>query len=152
MNIIKGIVQKLGRVPARREAEKINKPCVKIFGSWNNAISAAGFIPNRSHDDRMYKRINAKAIDGHLCDSVSELLIDNWFYQNGILHERDVQYPRTFHKADWKILRNDKEVFVEYFGLVNDSPRYDRSIKQKKALCKKRQNLFDWNLSERYLP
>ena len=26
---------------------------------------------------------------------------------------------------------------MEYFGLANDSPRYDRAIRKKKGLCRK---------------
>lgn len=137
IDIIKQFMQKFKRIPARREMEGISKPCTKMFGSWNKAIQAAGFIPNRSHDNRMYKRVHARSIDGHLCDSVSELLIDDWFYKNNVLHTRDAHYPTTHHKADWKIVAKNKEVFAEYFGLANDSPRYDRSIKEKEALCKK---------------
>lgn len=138
LKIIKNTAKKLKRVPARREFwGGVDKACVRIFGSWNNAVSAAGFVPNRSHDDRMYKRIISKANDGHLCDSVSEILIDNWLYKNHIIHEKDVCYPTTQHKADWKLFSKNKQVFVEYFGLANDSPRYDRSIKEKEMLCKK---------------
>lgn len=137
IDIIKHFAQKLERVPARREMEGIVKSCIKFFGSWNKAVQAAGLTPNRSHDNRMYKRVNTKAIDGHLCDSVSELLIDNWLHKNNILHEKDAHYPETHHKADWKIFAKNKKVFVEYFGLANDSPRYDRSIREKRVLCKK---------------
>ena len=137
LEIIKNTAKKIKRVPSRREIIKINKACTKTFGSWNNAITIAGFSPNRSHDDRMYKRTIAKAIDGHLCDSVSEVLIDNWLYKNNICHERNVHYPETNHKADWQIIFRDKKIFIEYFGLANDSPRYDRSIKVKEILCKK---------------
>ena len=138
LNIIKNIFKKLRRVPARRELlGGVDKACIRFFGSWNNAVLAAGFTPNRSHDNRMYKRVRAKAIDGHLCDSISELLVDNWLYKNNILHERDVHYPGTHHKADWSIIVRKRKVFVEYFGLANDSPRYDRSIKEKKKLCNK---------------
>ncbi|MBI4160274.1 hypothetical protein HY504_03845 [Candidatus Wolfebacteria bacterium] len=115
----------------------INDACIKLFGSWNNAIIAAGLQPNRSHSQRMYKRILTKALDGHYCDSISELLIDNWLYKNKILHERDVHYPKTHHKADWAVSIGSRKIFVEYFGLANDSPRYDRSIKEKKKLCHK---------------
>jgi len=132
---IKETVRKLKRVPSKRELKNISDSCRKIFGSWNNAVLMAGFLPNRSHSNRMYKRMEAKAEDGHLCDSVSELLIDNWFYKNNILHEKNVPYPETHHVADWKILGETKETFVEYFGLANDSPRYDRSVKEKKILC-----------------
>lgn len=137
LNIIKNTVQKLKRVPARRELKNINDSCKKAFGSWNNAVMAAGFTPNRSHDNRMYKRANAKALDGHLCDSISELLIDNWLYKNNISHERDVHYPGTHHKTDWEISIRNQKLFVEYFGLANDSPRYDRAVKEKIKLCDK---------------
>ena len=141
IKIIKNYVKKVKRIPSKRELKNIDDSCRKIFGSWNNAVLAAGFVPNRSHDNRMYKRANTKATDGHLCDSISEALIDNWLAKNNIPHKRDVPYPTTNHKADWKIFSKDKEIFVEYFGLTNDSPRYDRSIKEKEMLCKK-QNIY----------
>ena len=138
LNIIKTTFEKLGRTPARREMPKgSDKACIKFFGSWNNAVLATGFTPNRSHDNRMYKRANAKALDGHLCDSISELLIDNWLYKNNIPHGRDAHYPETHHKADWEISLGSQKIFVEYFGLANDSPRYDRAMKEKMGLCNK---------------
>ena len=48
-----------------------------------------------------------------------------------------MHYPETNHKADWQIIFRDKKIFIEYFGLANDSPRYDRAIKEKKKLCDK---------------
>lgn len=137
LKIIKNAVRKLKRTPTRREFKNINSSCRKAFGSWNNAVLMAGFTPNRSHDNRMYKRANAKAADGHFCDSISELLIDNWLYQNNIAHERDAHYPGTNYKADWVMINKKQRVFVEYFGLANDSPRYDRAMKEKKKLCGK---------------
>jgi ribosomal protein S27E len=138
LKIINDVAKKLKRTPTRREFwGGVDKACVRLFGSWNKAVSATGLTPNRSHDDRMYKRIISKSIDGHLCDSVSEVLIDNWLYENKILHDKNIPYPSTHHKADWKLLSKNKQVFVEYFGLANDSPRYDRSIKEKEVLCKK---------------
>lgn len=139
LEIIKNTAQKLKRTPARREVSRgIDKACIRFFGSWNNAILAAGLIPNRSHDNRMYKRANAKSIDGHLCASISELLIDNWLHKNNIRHKKDIPYPGTKHKADWQITLKGRKIFVEYFGLADDSPRYDRSIKEKRVLCKEK--------------
>ena len=138
LNIINRTAQKLKRVPARREFLRgIDKACVRFFGSWNNAIIAAGLQPNRSHSQRMYKRTITKALDGHLCDSISEALIDNWFKKNNIFHEKNVPYPKTKHRAGWVILAGNQKIFIEYFGLANDSPRYDRSIIKKKKICKK---------------
>lgn len=150
LEIIRNTVQKLKRVPARRELKNINDSCRKVFGSWNNAVLAAGFTPNRSHDNRMYKRANAKASDGHLCDSISELLIDNWLTKNKIPHERNTPYPKTNHRADWAISIGSQKVFVEYFGLARDSPRYDRSITKKKTLCRRHKikliEVYPWDL------
>jgi len=138
LKIIKNTAKKLKRVPARREFwGGVDKACARMFGSWNKAISAAGFVPNRSHNNKMYKRIVSRAMDGHFCDSISELLIDNWLYKNNIAHKKNVCYPSTNHKADWEIFNDNRKIFVEYFGLANDSPRYDRSIEDKKILCKK---------------
>jgi len=135
--IIREAAKKLKRAPARREIDGIHDSCRKVFGSWNNAVVAAGLQPNRSHSQRMYKRTNTVASDGHLCDSVSEALIDNWFTKNNIFHEKDIPYPKTNYKADWSIFVKQERVFVEYFGLANDSPRYDRTIKEKRSLCRK---------------
>lgn len=132
---IKESVEKLGRVPARREVIKIVDACVRCFGSWNNAIIAAGFSPNRSDSQRMYKRTNTRASDGHLCDSISEALIDNWLFSHKISHQRDVVYPTTNHKADWAVDMNGQRIFIEYFGLAKDSKRYDRESNKKRELC-----------------
>lgn len=126
--------RKLQRTPAKREMGRLADMCVRAFGSWNNAVQIAGLKPHRSESDRMFKRIRTKARDGHVCDSISEALIDNWLTQNRIPHIRDAAYPSTRHKADWGI---STKTFVEYFGLAKDSPRYDRSIKEKRKLCQK---------------
>jgi len=125
------------RTPAKREIRTLAERCARAFGTWNNAVIAAGLKPNRSHDHRMYKRVLAKALDGHTCDSTSEAIIDNWLYKNGIVHERYHRYPEGNCEADWAVTVAGKTVFVEYFGLANDSPRYDRSTKKKQALCRK---------------
>src|SRR3989344_537197 len=128
------IASKLGRTPAKREARSIAEMCIRAFGTWNKSLIAAGLTPHRSHSERMYKRRNTIALDGHQCDSISEALVDNWLTKRKIRHERNASYPRTRHKADWSI---GEKTFVEYFGLANDSPRYDRSIKEKRELCRK---------------
>ena len=62
-------------------------------------------------------------------------MIDNWLSKNRISHERDVSYPASSHKADWGVKNN--RIFIEYFGLAKDSPRYDRSIEVKQKLSRK---------------
>ncbi len=126
------LYKKLGRTPTRREFKSFTA-CVSCFGSWNNAVLAAGLIPNRSLNQRMYKRRKCISIDGHLCDSVSELLIDNWLYKNKINHQKSTPYPKGKFVADWSLSSN---ILIEYFGLANDSRRYDEEIKKKQAICR----------------
>lgn len=135
VDIIKKHHQNTNRVPSKRELSEISHKAIHLFGSWNNAITIANLNPNRSHDSRMYKRLCGKAIDGHKCDSVSEILIDNWLHKNKIKHLRNVRYPNTHYLADWAVAEN--KTFIEYFGLASDSPRYDRAIKEKIKLCRK---------------
>lgn len=136
LDVLKRAVEKNGRVPARRELRGISSACQRFFGSWNKAVIAAGFIPNRSDSQRMYRRTRTKASDGHLCDSISEALIDNWLFAHNISHQRDVIYPSTKHRADWSVNINGQRVFIEYFGLARDSARYDRDMNKKREFCR----------------
>lgn len=124
----------LQRPPTKREMGPVAYMCVRAFGSWNSSLRVAGLTPHRSHSQRMFKRTNTVALDGHKCDSISEAVIDNWLTRNGMSHVRNAPYPETGCKADWSL---GGSVFVEYFGLAHDSPRYDRSIQKKRALCEK---------------
>ena len=135
IEIIQKVANKLGRTPAKREIKEVSERAIKLFGSWNKAIIAAGLQPLRSHSQRMYKRTNTKAKDGHICDSISEALVDNWLTEKEIVHKRNFPYPKTGHRADWAIL--DGKLLIEYFGLAKDSPRYDRTIRRKKAICRR---------------
>ncbi len=135
INTVKKYYREYSRTPAKRELPEIFHKAIHMFGSWNNTILEAGLTPHRSHDSRMYKRSKTKALDGHLCDSVSEAIIDNWLHKNDIVHARNTSYPNTNHLADWSI--NNAKTFIEYFGLAKDSPRYDRAIKEKMKICQK---------------
>ncbi len=132
INQIKLLSLKLGRTPTRREC-KNSSSCQKYFGSWNNALIAARLTPHRSLNQRMYKRRQCFAKDGHICNSVSELIIDNWLYKNNIDHQKETPYPKGKFTADWSLSNN---IFVEYFGLAHDSRRYDEEIKKKQQICK----------------
>lgn len=132
----------LGRSPTRREFRYYHS-CISRFGSWNQALITAGLNPHRSLNQRMYRRRQCKALDGHICNSVSELIIDNWLYNHHIDHEKEVPYPEGKFTSDWGI---SPTIFVEYFGLANDSIRYDKEIKKKQEICQK----YGINLIEVY--
>ena len=118
--------KKCGRIPVKRELWGIYKPARKYFGTWNNAIVAAGFIPNPV---LFAKRHIAN--DGHICDSLAEQLIDDYLYENSITHERNTPYPEGLYTFDFRVGNS----LIEYFGLVGEHKRYDqlRIIKQKIA-------------------
>lgn len=126
------LTQKLGRTPTRRECRSCHS-AKERFGSWTNALVAAGLTPHRSLNQRMYKRRKCFAKDGHICNSVSELIIDNWLYEHHIDHQKEVAYPKGKFISDWSL---SNKIFVEYFGLANDSRRYDQEIKKKQQVCK----------------
>ena len=52
----------------------------EIFGSWNNAVEAAGFKPNPVLFAEKHT-----ADDGHHCDSLAEKIIDDWLNSQKIL-------------------------------------------------------------------
>lgn len=114
------------RIPVKREMWGIYKPARKYFGTWNNAIEAAGFNPNPV----MFAK-HQIANDGHVCDSLAEKIIDDYLFEKGIVHERNVSYPEGDYSADFKIGAS----WVEYFGLAGEHKRYDelRLIKQNIA-------------------
>ena len=117
--------KKHGRIPLKKEFSHPNA-ARKRFGTWNNAIEATGFDTNPV----LFAK-HQVAKDGHMCDSIAEMIIDNYLFNNGILHERNYPYPEGTYTFDFKI----GEKFIEYFGLAGEHKRYDelRDIKQKMA-------------------
>lgn len=99
------------------------------FGTWNKAISAAGFDPNPVMFAKKYV-----SRDGHKCDSLAEKIIDEWFYSKGIPHERSVPYPE-FKKMTCDFVAN--KFYIEFFGLEGQHKGYDRLVHKKRALSKK---------------
>jgi len=119
---------KNGRVPVKKEMYGLYRTARKLFGTWNNAIKAAGFEPNPV----MFSRIHV-AKDGHRCDSLTEKIIDDWLFKNKIEHERNVFYPNSRYTADFKI--NNK--FVEFFGLKGELKSYDKNLEIKEEIARK---------------
>ena len=126
---IESFYQKCGRIPVKREMYGVYREARKSFGNWNNAITAAGFIPNPV---LFAKR--QKACDGHECDSFAEKIIDDWLYKKHIPHKRSIRYPNSQKlTADFVT----KSQWIEFFGLAGEVKEYDRSVQKKKRLAKK---------------
>lgn len=128
INEIITFVKKYKRIPLKREIPHYSA-IRRRFGTWNNAIIAAGFEPNPVMFAKKYI-----ANDGHRCDSLAEKIIDDYLFRRKIQHEINVPYPG--HKgftADFKI--GDK--WVEFFGLAGELKRYDQLKRRKMRLIKK---------------
>lgn len=125
--VIKQFFLETGRIPTKKEFRHEHS-ARKQYGSWNNAIQAAGYTPNPINYAN--KQI---ALDNHVCDSVVEKIIDDWLYTNQIAHEIHVAYTRSHMSADFRI----NGIYIEYFGLSGQHKRYDSVLKRKRVLWKK---------------
>lgn len=114
----------MGAFQLKREMYSIYKATRRYFGTWNNAIIAAGFEPNPV----LFAKHHI-ANDGHICDSLAEKIIDDYLSERKIKHERSIPYPEGSYTADFKIGKK----IVEYFGLAGEHKRYDelKEIKQR---------------------
>lgn len=116
-----------GRIPLKREFNMYAE-YRRHFGSWNNAIRLAGFNPNKQ-----LFTFRMKASDGHVCDSYTEMIIDNWLFSHGICHERNKIYGQTKLTADFAL---SDGIVMEFFGLKGVNKEYDRNLQRKKLFCK----------------
>lgn len=128
MKSIKEFTFKNKRIPFKKEFSH-SKAARLRFGSWNNAIVAAGFTPNPVRFSK--KHI---ALDGHKCDSLAEKIIDDYLFRRKIKHKRNYPYPgKKGFTVDFKV--GDK--WIEFFGLSGQLERYDHLMKMKLELVKK---------------
>lgn len=125
---IKTFVKKNGRIPLKREMVNYHATRSR-FGSWNNAIKAAGFDPNPV----MFANKHI-AKDGHKCDSLAEKIIDDWLYAGKIAHERSIHYPGNDGLTSDFLLG---DYWIEFFGLYGEHKRYDELREKKLKIAKK---------------
>ena len=126
---IKDFYEKYSRIPVKKEMYGAYKKARTGFGTWNNAISAAGFKPNPVMFANKYV-----AKDGHKCDSLAEKIIDEWFRSKNINHKRSVSYPE-FKKITCDFVV--KDFYIEFFGLEGQHKKYTKMVHKKRRLSKK---------------
>ncbi|KKU29174.1 MAG: hypothetical protein UX80_C0008G0006 [Candidatus Amesbacteria bacterium GW2011_GWA2_47_11b] len=130
LNKIKRFHKLHKRIPIKKEFYSNWQAYRRIFGSWNKAIQEAGFIPNLERFTHKYL-----ARDGHICDSLSEKIIDNWLTVHHLSHEHGVCYPgQTKFKTDFLV--EDKH-WIGFPGLRGQLKRYDELYEEKKELTKR---------------
>lgn len=134
---IRNFHAKHGRIPLKREFNSL-RVFRQHFGSWNNAIVEAGFNPNPVLFAKKFK-----AKDGHVCDSFSEKIIDDWLHDNDFTHVRNVRYGSTKFTADFGLGNN---TVLEFFGLAKVQKEYDAIILTKRRLAR----TLGWHFIEIY--
>ena len=123
---------KLDRIPLKNEVNtRLKRAIVYYFGQWNKFIIDLGFQPNV----KWLIKKNLKCRDGHLCDSTSELIIDDWLFKNKIEHERRKKYPEGKYNCDFYL--PEYGLWVEYFGLYGDHEDYDKTVEIKRDMILK---------------
>lgn len=120
--------QQIGRIPLKREFHHA-RAARNRYGSWNNAIIAAGYEPNPVMFAKKYI-----AKDGHKCDSLAEKIIDDWLFAHNIDHKRRIEYPGN-HSLNVDFVVGD--YWVEFFGLAGEHKRYDELRLEKIKLVEK---------------
>ncbi|MDO8609879.1 MAG: hypothetical protein Q7R95_04985, partial [bacterium] len=116
INKIQKFYKNHNRIPMKREMWGIHHASRRFFGSWNNAVAAAGFKPNPV----MFAEKHV-ANDGHKCDSLAEKIIDDWLFARKIKHQVKVPYKHNRMTADFKI----GNTYIEFFGLYGQHKKYD---------------------------
>lgn len=132
ITLIQQLHTELKRTPNSKEVRsKLVHAAMRFFGSWNKAIKHLGIPPNMQWGVR--GKIPCK--DGHRADSISEKLVDDWLFQQGIQHERGKGYPEGKYTCDFFLPKEG--VWVEYFGLLGQSRDYDATVDVKREMAKK---------------
>lgn len=76
--------------------------------------------------------IKQRALDGHICDSYSEKIVDDFLFKNNIKHDIHVKYPNEKKICDFVV----NDIYIEYAGLYNATMKYDLNIEYKINYCK----------------
>ena len=113
-------IRALTRKPTRK---RVNE----LFGSWLAALVESGLLEGSARPT--LRGTQCLALDGHLCRSLAEKTIDDFLFQHGVEHNREVTYGPGF-RSDFAV----GHVLIEYFGLIGD-PQYDARHAAKLAYC-----------------
>lgn len=114
-----------------------------VFGNWLSAIKESGFLGSEPIIKGIYG-YRTLAKDGHICNSLVEKIIDDWFFSHNILHEKEPLYPKEVRRFVNKNIRGDWKInntYIEYFGLQANKD-YSRKTELKIMAC----NIFHINL------
>lgn len=112
----------------------------KTFHSWFKALIISEILPHKTR--KMMRGTMLLSKDGHVCFSIGEKIIDDYFWERKIKHKKEAHYPhdtdlnpKGLLRTDWLI---DKKTYIEFVGLKGQKD-YDEKmlIKQELAMKKK---------------
>jgi hypothetical protein len=102
---------------------------------WLGVLQAAGLVGEAW---RLARGTFCRANDGHLCRSLLEKTMDDWFSANNIAHQTEPRWPRHpelnpsgLKRADWVL---EDGTFVECAGML-ETEEYAHKITQKRLLA-----------------
>lgn len=84
-----------------------------------------------------------RANDGHYVRSQGELLIDNWLYENNILHEYEHKLFINEEEFIPDFYIKQKKIYIEYIGIQNNK-KYDYKTDLKEKIYKKNKINFQF--------
>jgi hypothetical protein len=118
----------VGLLPNRNTAKA-------VFGDWPSLLDATGLLEGTRSG---YGGYRSYATDGHLCLSLSERSICEFFTAQGMDHEKEVFYPRhpelnpnALFRCDYKV---DDE-WIEFAGRMSD-PSYAKRMADKTEILR----------------
>lgn len=109
----------------------------KVY-SWTDWLGQAGLLADGIRTSR---GVIVTAKDGHMCRSLLERQIDDFFFDNGIEHEIEPFYPfdpevnLDGYRADWRLADG---TFVEALGFTSN-PVYMAKAERKISLASRHQ-------------
>jgi hypothetical protein len=111
--------------------------------------------------EQLYREDKIKLFDinGDKWDSEDEVNITNWLIHRGIKFEKGPYYKHVFSnvdnksklKFDWKVIIDEKEYLVEYFGLWDSSAVNGRLAKYTKKAKKKIKLMFKSEMFSQFI-
>lgn len=117
-----------GIIPTVRTMPILTHASKNLFGGWNKMMMEFGYT-----DIFVGPKRKLKSKDGHRCDSASEVLIDNFLFENSIQHERSKQYPNSKKNCDFYLAKFD--MWLEFAGLYGYD-YYNKTMKEKEEIAK----------------
>ena len=113
--------------------ENFNRLLINLLNELNSHLVKQKSC-NLSNDYRKNYEAEFRTSDGHYVRSQAEMLIDNWLYENNILHEYEKSVIIDGIELHPDFYLKSINTYIEYFGFNNE--HYKQQSENKKELYK----------------